>query len=283
MLHGANSKIKNLLKWRLLNNMITLHASTLPSYCDCPRRALLRIIPQELPYTFPRSRQNIASLVGTGFHAGAGYIMAGKLSGETASQSNAEEISITTMQEKIASDHTEYDATTPTANAAQQQIRTILNCFIHQAEPTIIPALPPEYSRRAKLTDEIEISGRIDTESTGAGIIDYKTGMLRNHFGQMGVYSLLRKTESESASRLSIWHFPRVPVKKPYPGAALINYPVPACEKIAWATIGFILRDINRFRKTGDPNSVPCNPCSVLCSGKYCQAWGTEFCEVTIK
>ena len=271
--------------------MLTIRASMLPNYADCPRRGISKILKRELTgYTFNRSPQSIAALVGTAFHAGAGNIMQFKLADLKFNQSDAEEVSIENLRSNLESSATEFDAVTPTTNTGEKQIRTLINSFIHEAEPSIFPALPPEYSRRAACSPvlhfpaDTELSGHLDVETSGNEIIDFKTGKSAYFQSQMGAYSLLKKSvEKKSAGKLTVWYFPRVALSKPYPGASAISYPVVYSEKIAFNTMQFIARDINNFMKSGDPDCIACNPKSNLCSEKFCMAFNTEFCRITLK
>ncbi len=275
--------------------MLTIRASMLPSYCDCPRRAAARLIPidiEDAGYTLREPGQGIGAIFGTAFHAGASAVIAGKLMGATVNLASSIELSISKLRERAGENATTYDATTPTLNAAETQLQTLGRCFYHDVAPAIVPIIPPETKRVARLSDEVGISGTIDVESVNSEISDYKTGHLRNHFGQMGIYSLLRKTEqiatgvpaaeARGASGLKIIHFPRVKVGKPYPGPEIVSYPVPIAERLAWATVGYIRRDVLVFRHTKDPDAFACNPMSMICSPKYCPCHGTDFCEVTL-
>ena len=265
--------------------MLTIRASSLPSYSDCPRRAATRLIPDTITaagYTLREPQQGIGSIFGTAFHAGASAVVAGKLIGARVNLASAVELSISTLEERVESAPTQFDSTTPTVSDAKTQLQALGRSFYHDVAPGIYPGVPPETRRVAQLSADVMISGTIDVESVDSVISDYKTGHLRNHFGQMGIYSLLRKTDQgASAAGLNIIHFPRVRVGKPYPGAQLVKYQVPVSERHAWATVGYMLRDVKEFIETKRPDSFACNPMSMICSQKYCPCWGTKFCEVT--
>jgi hypothetical protein len=54
---------------------------------------------------------------------------------------------------------------------------------------------------------------------------------------------------------------------------------VAQCENVAMSLIRKLERDYKEFLETGDPNTFLANPASMLCSEKYCPAWGTGFCQ----
>ena len=269
--------------------MLTIRASMLPSYCDCPRRAAARIIRREIEeagYTLREPGQGIAALIGTAFHAGAGTVIAGKLLGATVNLASATELSITTLRERTEAAATSYDTTTPTLNDGEQQIKTLTACFYHDVVPKIFPAMPPETERTGEMVGAL-LSGHIDVETTAQEIWDYKTGRVKKYHAQMGMYSRLRAAdlglgELPGSSGLKIVHLQRTPVKKPFQGANIIECNVGACERISFYTTRALIRDVNNFIKTKNPYAFTCNPDSTLCSPKYCPCHGTEFCEVTL-
>jgi len=266
--------------------MLTIRASSLPSYCDCPRRSATRLIGRQIAdagYELRETTAGIGSVFGTAFHAGACAVIAGKLAGVTVSQAQAVEMSINNMEEAADSAPMSWDNTTPSRSVAQKQLQTLHQSFYSRVEPGIEPAIEPETRRLAKLSDTVTISGQLDVETTADKIADFKTGRLQNHFGQMGIYSLLRKTNvGKSAEALAIIHFLRLPVSKPYPGPTLVEYPVAVAERTAWAIVGYMLRDVRKFTETQNPDAFMANPQTVLCSAKFCPAWGTEWCEITM-
>jgi hypothetical protein len=264
--------------------MITLHASTLPYYADCPRRSAIRIIPRLLEaqgYVFQRQQPNIGAAIGHGTHAAAAHLAAVKLLGEQPAENhlkNGIELGISGFREEIK-DGVSFDGTTTTTNEAEKQIITLSTSVLYEIMPAlnIVTSEPPPL--RAAMQG-IEFTGRWDIEEPD-GIDDYKTGTsARACHAQLGGYSLLRTSNGrEKSKRLTQIYLPRVSVKKQYPGAQRINYDVDICETTAYNTIKHIVRDIRNFETTQSPQVFMANPCSVLCSQKFCAAFGTEWCE----
>jgi len=255
----------------------------IPGYADCPRRACIPIIraaAEETGYTFHDTPQGIGAAVGTGLHAGARYALEEKQAGRAVSKNDAEERSVCNLRETIKTG-VQWDPTTPEQNTAERQLRTLARSFVDEVAPAVTPVII-ESRRRAKFLDGVTISGQPDVEEPGA-ISDWKAGSkLGSHHGQLGAYSLLKRGgEGGTLTRLSVWHLPRVPARKPYPGARRHDLDVNVCERAAWATIQHIIRDVRQFTETKDPWAFQANPGSMLCSYKYCRAFGTSWCELT--
>jgi hypothetical protein len=200
--------------------------------------------------------------------------------GESVKLADVEGRALARLKEGVA-EGVVWDTTTGNGNDAERQVRTLSKSFVTEVAPNIAPQAI-ERRRRAQFLENVIISGQSDAEETDA-INDWKCGkMLGNYHGQLGAYSLLRRGEGAGVTRLSLWHLPRVPVKKPYPGAYRHNVDVDIAERAAWATIQHIIRDVRQFLATRDPWSFAANPSSVICGDKYCRAYGTPWCELTM-
>lgn len=261
--------------------MIQIHCSTLPTYADCPRRAATRIVRKQIiaaGYDLRVMLPGIGAAVGTGVHAAASYQAKEKMEGR--SPMDGADLAIETFRKEIA-DGVTFDGTTPSANIAERQIE-VLSVSVRQE---ILPRLNPVSVEPDGMTaawDGVELSGRWDIEEPD-GIDDYKTGTkMRPAHAQLGGYSLLRKSYGKpQATRLTVIHLPRVPVKKTYPGASSVNYDVGVCENAAFVAIKHIIRDIKNFEASQSPDVFLCNPASMLCSPNYCSAYGTDWCEIS--
>lgn len=263
--------------------MIKIRASSLPSYADCPRRASCGIVSQAIAdagYTVKPNRAGIGAAVGIGFHESAAHISTEKMvrGAVPAKLDDAIEKGIVKYHEEIA-DGVEFDATTDSNNTAEKQIIRITRCFASDVITNITP-VNIEVRRIAPLSDDFELTGRLDAETDSDEITDWKSGARRPvALAQMGGYSLLRRTVTETAAQsLSLFHLPRTNIKKVYPGATRIEYPVDVAEREAYIVSSYIMRDVRAFLKTGNPNVFACNAMSMMCSEKYCRAFGTDYC-----
>ena len=273
--------------------MVTIRCSTLPGYPDCPRRSACKLIRdqiQEAGYELRQLPAGIGAAVGTGSHWAADWVigefMSGKIEvtpeGDVVNPSplfnTCKEIGIQKFRDEIA-DGVIYDGTTSSTRDAERQIDILTRSFLTEVLPMVKP-LGTEIQRRAQLNDSFELSGRLDCEEQ-SGIYDWKYGSkLSIYDSQQGGYSLLRQSIGlTKPDFLRVYHMPRTSVKKQYPGARQINISVNSAERAAYAVTHHIMRDIRNWWASRDPWSFTANPMSMLCSDKYCEAWGTSFCE----
>jgi hypothetical protein len=163
------------------------------------------------------------------------------------------------------------------------QIKTLVGILYSE----VIPSKRPrsiETKRTARVIEDFEITGSLDLEECDETISDLKTGKLGCYHGQLGEYSLLKKAHTgTSAGKLIIDHVPRFKLSKPYPGTQKIEYDVAQCEIIAHSVTQRIVSDVKRFQKTANPWCFMANPMSMMCSKRYCPAWGSNFCEFGVK
>jgi hypothetical protein len=262
---------------------IEIHASTLPSYADCPRRSAAKAFGRlvtDAGYEFRKSPAGIGAAVGTAVHAAADHIMQEKIKTDVLGDIvNAIEIGVEGFKKEI-SDGVVWDTTTENQNSAEKQIIRLLGSFYSEVAPLIKPK-STEINYRAAIADGFELTGRIDLEDLDESVHDWKTGsILKPYHGQMGTYSLLKKSVSLIPKELVIHYLPRVSIKKNYPGAQRIPYDRALCERAAWSILQIIIRDIKNFQRTQNPWSFAANPMSMLCSEKFCPAYKTQFCEM---
>jgi len=260
---------------------LTIRASMLPSYHDCPKRSIARAWPrsiEERGFALRRPGHGIGAAIGTGAHAGATHLLKEKRDGREYRECDAVEIAINALRAETSGEII-YDASTTTLNTAEKQVVRMTAVFLYQVLPICQP-VSIEVSRRASISSNVLLQGRLDLETKDEALWDWKMGAVpRWYLSQFGGYSLLRRSNGGTLpSRLVLGHIPRVKIDKPQPPANFTNYDPVLAERSAWSTTGFIIRDFRAFEATGDPWQIPSNPMSFLCSAKFCPAWGTPFC-----
>lgn len=257
----------------------------LPSYQDCPRRTIARsyrMFVEERGFTVRSGGASIGATVGTGAHAGAAHLLISKRDGTPCREADAAEIGIVEFRRCLETEgETVWDATTGNSSTAEKQLVRMTSVFYHQVLPVCLPR-EVESQRKAQIQPDVFLQGRTDLETDDNDLHDLKFGSVpRFYIGQFGGYSLLRRSHGGTIPRRLIMdHIPRVKISAPQPAAVQTLYDPSTAEKAAWATIGFIVRDLTAFLATGDPWTIPANPTSNLCSEKYCPAWGTTFCTL---
>jgi len=249
---------------------------------DCARRAAAQQWPQlvkDAGYILNDRRTGILAAVGTATHSGAKYQLDEKIiTGQPGPLKESVEVAIASLHDEMA-DGIEYDPRTSTIRAAEMQVKQLVDLYRKRVAVNITP-LETEAAVKVQ-HDNVHITAHIDVlteEPVGCGVTDTKTGAkIKSHHAQVGCYSImLRTARGTDVSRVGIDFLSRKDIRHTY-----IDYDRRVCEKLAWATIVRIANNLHAFERTGDALCFPQNPGSMLCSAKYCRAFGTRFCGLT--
>jgi hypothetical protein len=236
----------------------------------------------------------IGAAIGTAVHKAAAVMLAEKADSGTLPPSDVtDDAAIETLREQTAPGIL-FDRESPEINAAELQVRRMARAYRDGVAPDIQPLLVEE-RLEAQVTPLIALSGQADVIAREPGRVrDLKTGKrLGNHAPQIGAYSLLARTPSETnpegvdVQEASIDWVPRASMKKPQAAPEQYRHDVARCETAALAVIRHIESDLKVFREgdftrgvlPGDPWAFVANPSSMLCGEKYCPAHGTSFCH----
>lgn len=263
----------------------------LPSYPDCPRRSVAKQYRrkfEKLGYQFRELPPSVGAVVGTATHTAAEMLLRAKFEGKTISMDEALAPAFAGFQEETGKGAT-WDDTSPNANTAQKQIKRQAEAYLYGPLSRIMPlnvnGVPAvELDLRADTGDGWELTGHIDLITDAPMIRDTKTGALvRPYHAQLGGYSLLARTNGivKTAAGLCIDFIQRVGISKVQPPCKTISYPVAQCERNAMGIINRIKQDMAAFDQTQNPEVFMANQMSMMCSDKYCPAWGTAFCELS--
>ncbi len=262
--------------------MIPIRASTIPFWADCPRRAAAKQWPdllRDLGYTLKTTLPSIGGAVGTGVHAAGKYFFETKnTSGVLPPVSHGEQMAIESVELETMNGAT-YDTTTENQDTAKKQTVALTRVFYSEvASKYIFSDL--EVARSGVIPGDVKITGHSDYENVEE-LDDLKTGAhAQNCSGQLGTYSLLRVSEGKSRPvRLNQFHLPRTSLKKPVPSVKVIPYDVKQAEITAWQIINHMAWARKAFDKSKEPWAFLANPMSMMCSEKYCPAYGTEWCR----
>ena len=279
---------------------IHFRVSYLAGWNDCPKRGATGVLRNELQamgYELNTRSNNVSGAIGTASHAGIKAYLEG-LKTETAVVSKAVDAGILNFQEQSA-EGLEFDATSPDGNAAEIQIKAIVYTYVF-AITDGWDALPQDIVLEKRLEATITptviggiqyqftLSGQPDIVIGGTVIRDIKTGKSAEHYhAQLGGYSLLCKAMGETVPETCVVdHIQRMKPSKQEPKrwcgeAKSYEYPAALCETEARAVFSSASYQIARFLSSGDIGIFPCNISSMLCSNKYCSAYGTDFCPVS--
>jgi hypothetical protein len=269
-----------------------IRASSLPSYTDCPRRWAARTLSREVieaGYAINQAQPaSVGASVGTATHSGAAHIMGLKMqTGELGNQTEAEQLALEQFGESVHGGVL-WDEATPNMNDAQKQVVRMVKVFRNtiavKAEPVAV-----ERRLEANVGGGFLLSGQSDLQTIEPGRIrDLKTGRFpRSHYAQLGAYSLLARTAhpEQVTKEVCVDFIQRVPVSKPQPETATEFYDQVVAEQAATSTISRIKSDVDEFRRRLIDGDAPpehaflANPASMLCSKKWCPAFGSDFCR----
>lgn len=246
--------------------MIELHASTLPYYTDCPRRASTKIFFKEIEskgYKLKRfDFRNISANIGTACHSGA----------EISLTQHDRKQAISASLDKLSdlNKDVKFDAVSPNQNTAQKQTERITKSYYINVAEKIEP-LFIEKRLEARINDDFILSGQSDVITND--IRDFKTGKNAQCQAQIGAYSLLVKANSIPVDAVFVDWLQNARLNKPQEYHE-IRYDLDVCERLAKDVINRIISDYEAFE-------FPCNNNSMLCSKTWCRAYGTDYCEVT--
>lgn len=265
---------------------IRIRASSLSDYLDCPRRAAIKMFRSNVEQAGYKPRQlenNIAAAIGTATHSGATWSLEEKMkSGELGNRAESEHRALESLKHEQEAGVV-YDQTSPDINTAQKQVVRQLNSYrvhiAHLIEPSSV-----EERLEGQATPSISMTGQCDISENlmtgGIGIRDIKTGTKEKYHGaQLGAYSLLGRAHGKDVKAMNVDYIERVAIGKEQPAPVVIPYSVADTENLTWNILRAVERDYGLFAASGNPETFLPNPSSVLCSAKYCPAFGTEFCK----
>jgi len=261
---------------------ITIRASSLDDAADCPRRHALRMFRDIQAKHSPRPlRPAIGGLVGTGVHAAA-YLM-----WEGENLDTAKRAAIGGLESAVINGVT-LDIITPSIAVAKLQLIRCTNTYASRVMPRLEPILVEQHLE-ATIQPGVVLSGHPDMVTADHVLRDIKDEIRsRPHINQLGGYALLLRSHGHRVDRIVIDHIKRqseraMRTKPPY--YAEMEYPVALCETSAHDVVTRTVRSLAEYSQREldkDPRAYlafRANPSSVLCSEKYCPAWGTRWCQ----
>lgn len=270
---------------------VRIRCSALPSWPDCNRRVAAQIFAPYIAaagYRLRQLTQNAGALVGIAVHSISAAATLVKMEGVTARVDDALDFAMSELADSVKKGVI-WDEITNTRDTAEKQAIRMARRYQEDVLPRIDPVAVEE-ELKANLPDGFQLTGRKDSlvrEPTR--IIDIKTGKMRRiSVAQYGGYSMLDRThrpESQVAILEEIF-IPRVSLSKAQPEPASLEFPAAPAEQEAMGIIKDISRAFTEFNEKivalepSPETAFRANPRSMLCSPKYCSAWGTDFCRV---
>ena len=280
--------------------MLSFRASSLSALESCPRRFAAEFvisagISDQFDLPVVRRPVHIGALIGTACHVGfAEQMREVKRTGEHGSKQRLNNITSAATSE-FATISREApgvitDATTASKRDGVKAVTKIVERFFWDikidGEPEIIEKGGKAIFPSGDDGDDFQVTGTLDLHIVNANrsrIEDHKTGRNRPQaLAQIGIYSLLIKSNGKRVNDARINYSRRVAFSRPQPHLEKIAYDLGVAEHHALTVAREANRTISRLLKTGDANTVVANPSCYLCSPKFCPAYGTNFCHVGI-
>ena len=271
--------------------MPTIRASMLPAYNDCSRK----VASQQYREYIEAAGYRLNSGTPTGIGALLGISVHRILEKYFVSRLNYDIFDFQkTVDETISQFEADtsggclWDDTTSNKDTAIFQMTRMSHLYIETVGKNVKP-LATELNIKVKVDEQYTFSGHIDLiceDLINGGIYlkDFKTGAInRSHYAQLGGYSLLCKsgTQYKDITKASIDFIQRSKKTKPQNEIEIVEYQIELCEHEAWQTVLNVKNDLNRFIQTGQWYEFRGNPQTMLCSEKYCNAHGTDFCPIS--
>lgn len=273
-----------------------IRVSALNNYPDCNRRGAANLFRHEIEaagFRLRRLARGIGAVVGTAVHKAAAVELAEKAkTGELPPVTVALDAGRDQLVDDLKSGEVTFDGPrgkthTPREAGAQVAMMT------HAHHTFIAPAVHPiivEERLEAEVEPGLILSGQPDQVAREPNAIrDLKTGVRApgSFAAQLGGYSLLARSHGLDIDHASIDFLQRVDPKHPQPAPVSKRAAVAQAETAATNILRHIAADLETFRRgdvergllPGDPWAFEPNPASILCSEKWCPAYGTEFCH----
>lgn len=276
------------------STVTVIRASSLSGYADCPRRTAARIFRDDVTaagFTLRENPRGIGAAIGTSVHRAASIMLLEKAkTGDLPPHTETSDAAVETLRDECAPGIM-YDSKSGTARTyqeAEQHVLRMSGVYRSQVAPHIQPLIIEE-RLEAQVTPSLALSGQMDVIAREPGRVrDLKTGAkLGRHKPQIGAYSLLARSNGIDIQEGAVDFIQRSALSKPPKDAVVEKYDIAQVENAAVHVIRHMERDITTFREgdaargllPGDPWSFLANPSSMLCSAKWCEAFGSDFCR----
>lgn len=273
-----------------------IRCSSLSDYPDCNRRGaarLFRNIINAMGFRLRSLPRSSAAAIGTSVHRAVSVALDEKArTGALPPVSVPLDAGRDALHEQTTQYAMMFDGPHgPTHNLgdAAKQVQSMVRVYHATVAPTVEPVII-EQRLEAEVEPGLILSGQPDLVAREPKMVrDLKTGVRSpsNPAPQIGGYSLLSRTHGHDIERAVIDFVRRVPVTKMQPDPLSVAHQIEHAETAAANIMRSIARDLHVFQhgddarhiRPGDPWAFQANPSSVLCSAKWCPAFGTDFCH----
>ena len=273
-----------------------IRCSALTGYPDCERRGAARLFRAEIEaagFKLRETPRGIGAAVGTSVHKGVAVELDEKATaGKLPPVSVPTDAAVDELCEQLAQGEVAYDGpkgVTKTRGEAIHSAAKMVRAYHESVAPDVEP-ISVETRLEAEIMPGFILSGQSDLVAREPrSVRDLKTGTRSptSVTAQLGGYSLLNRSHRMAIDSASIDWIQRVRESKEQPDPVSTKVKLDRAETAATMILSHIIKGIETFRHgdperrilPGDPWAFLANPSSVLCSDKWCPAFGTEFCH----
>ena len=276
-----------------MTGLVTIiRCSALTAYPDCNRRGAARLFWREISSMGFRLRstpRGIGAAIGSAVHRAAEVILKEKAeTGSLPPLTVAADCAAETLAESVR-EGVDFDRTT--ANRVEGEVTAVgMARAYHRVIAPTVDAILIEERLEAEVAPGLILSGTPDLVAREPHRIrDLKTSSRPggSHAPQIGGYSLLARSHGLDIAEAAVDSIKRVSIGKPQPDPVSKPVAVAQAETAASNILRHIAGDLETFRNgdparhilPGDPWAFQANPASILCSPRYCPAFGTTFCH----
>ena len=275
--------------------MLSFRASSFDTYPSCGRRFGANWLvssgeAQSLHFDVHPRRPHIGAVVGTGFHAGTGYLMREwQVTGEHGGHQrlvHAQDMAAVNVQEQMTGIHAvTMDDITKSGWQAQLSAKAMVGRIHDELRPSSAPkivekGMKVEYPGWDAHYDSFQVTGTLDLFLVAGELNDHKSWsrFKPKSVAQPGTYSILLRSNHHKVEKIAL-----NAVQRRKDGAGpleRIDIDRDIAERHAMNVAKRAAADVQRMLSTGDPEELIANPSDPLCSAKWCCAFDTPFCRI---
>lgn len=238
-------------------------------------------------------RASVGSAIGTTLHATMAQLFRTKLSVGEVFPYHVDE-ALDQVWDKFLEEEQKseegliWDQTTKDAITAKEQLNWMAQAFLPIVDRTDPQYIEEEFqwliSPLGEQAIPVMLVGHVDIIDSRGEIHDHKTGKdFPSPHAQLGAYAILARFHEKQVTNVRVNYVPRLgPTKVTEIPSRMrsVRLSLEDCVQSAWNTIKEFQRHYMQWLETNDPYSFPANPVSMMCTEKYCPAWGSSFCRL---
>lgn len=268
-------------------SILSIHASSLDKFLDCPRQAVASSYPnmlKEAGYEVKQTKQYVTGIIGNGIHAGADHVNQDLIRAGILPSTNtvmaACEVAYADYYKRYCKALESGEIHFTIKFNSHDTIRAHITEYVHLYANKVLPTRKVEKSEqyfKIKLNDEFQYSSTCDSWGDET-LFDLKTGdKITPAYAQIGTYVYLLRSTGHVVKRAQLDY-----LKRPKDGApaehVIKTYDPDECMALAQYATARLMADLKSFQKTKDINVLLYNPRSEACNKIFCPLFGTASC-----